>query len=120
MGTARGIAGSMGPELEGIFLSPDIWEATFFVEMGARRHGPEGIDVWEVHLDLEDDWDPDADERFGEIHGFLYYNGTIAPSRLRLLDDDLFSGGSVPAAQEDGAQIKGGFTITTRNPERGD
>jgi hypothetical protein len=69
---SRGIAGSDGPELEGVFLCESLEDAEFFVDM-ARG---ERVDVWEVDacgLAVEDG--PD---------GWLVCRTQIPPDRLAL------------------------------------
>lgn len=45
MGAARGIAGSLSPEVAGVFLCTDASEVDFFVRMN-NTGGP--VDVWAV------------------------------------------------------------------------
>ena len=45
MGAARGIAGSMTPEENGVFLCRDEFEARFFIDLN-NTGGP--VDVWVV------------------------------------------------------------------------
>jgi hypothetical protein len=82
-----GIAGSVGPEAERVFLARDPEEAEWFVEMGRRHHT--AIDVWEVTLlddfDLEE---PPTDGPYEEIDGFLCTTEPIPAERLRLLHRD--------------------------------
>jgi len=121
MGGTPGIAGSPRPELEGIFLTRDLFEAEFFCRMAADRL-PDGIDVWEVRLDLdgEDAWGAGRDERFAQQHGYLYFKGAIEPSRLRLVDDSARAAAATARDEHpEGAQIEGGFTITTRKLDGG-
>jgi hypothetical protein len=47
MGLARGIAGSLVPESEAIFLCNSVEEAEFFVEMAQG----EGVDIWAVEAE---------------------------------------------------------------------
>jgi hypothetical protein len=49
MGAAPGIAGSRGPEEQGIFLVTDAWDVEWFAQMGLEA-GHASIDVWRVSL----------------------------------------------------------------------
>jgi hypothetical protein len=47
--TGSGIAGSRGPEAEGVFLCADLEGAEWFAQVGRRRG--EAVDIWAVRLD---------------------------------------------------------------------
>jgi hypothetical protein len=97
MGPAPGIAGSLTPEREGVFLCLDRSEVDSFVEMAVRR-GAHDLDIWQVSLDVDLDvdfeadrdspWVLPADGSFSEDNGYLYYRRSIPPERLRLLEPD--------------------------------
>jgi hypothetical protein len=75
MQAAPGIAGSIEPEQDGIFLCRDRFDADFFVSVN-NTGGP--VDVWEVE-DVDDALLVPAPE------GWSYLPEPIAPTRLRLL-----------------------------------
>jgi len=76
MGAAPGIAGSMVPEEEGVYLCRDEFEARFFVELN-NTGGP--VDVWVVTGIAE-----------GELvtggSGFCYFPAPISPAQVTLAD----------------------------------
>lgn len=74
MGSFRGIAGSVRPEMDGVFLCRDEGEAEFFCRMNADG-GP--VDVWAVEGIDEADL-VEAPE------GFVYLPTPIPPDRLSL------------------------------------
>lgn len=76
MGVAPGIAGSRGPEEEGVFLCLDESEAGFFVRMN-NTGGP--VDVWAVE-------GIDEQQLIATGSGFSYFPDRIARRRLTLLD----------------------------------
>ena len=78
MGAARGIAGSIAPEVEGCFLAADERDADYFVRMN-NTGGP--VDVWEVSG--VDDGD------LLEFSGYAYLPARIPRGRLRLARTDL-------------------------------
>ncbi len=83
-----GIAGSLAPEQNGIFLARDRFEADFFVQMGKRRF--DAVDVWKVTLDDDgSDGLLGADEAAVEFDGFLCWMQAIPPSWLRVAERDL-------------------------------
>lgn len=47
--TGSGIAGSHGPEADGVFLCADLESAEWFAQMGSR-HG-DAVDIWAARLD---------------------------------------------------------------------
>jgi hypothetical protein len=80
MGAARGIAGSTGPEEDGIFLSYEA-EVDFFVGMnntGSR------VDVWAV-----DGIDRSELVESSDGSGFMYLPATIPPGQLTLVRTDI-------------------------------
>jgi hypothetical protein len=84
MGTPRGVAGSDSPEVEGVFLARNWFEAKWFVRLSRSNH--ERVDIWEVRL--SDDFDvyepPPAHVPYAELDGFLYSTRAIGPDRVRL------------------------------------
>ena len=81
-----GIAGSVTPEQEGVFLARHPDEAAFFVSMGELRFP--ALDVWEVNLDEDLPYDlPHGHPLAREFDGFLCWMGPIPPSRLRLIQE---------------------------------
>lgn len=76
MGAAPGIAGSSAPEVDGVFLCADEFEAGFFVRMN-NTGGP--VDVWAV---------TGIDERdLAESgSGFRYYPAKIPPGQVALVE----------------------------------
>jgi hypothetical protein len=76
MGAARGIAGSMAPEAEGVFLCADDFEAGFFVQMN-NTGGP--VDIWAV---------AGIEERqlIESGNGFSYCPAPIPPSQVALIE----------------------------------
>ena len=84
MTAARGIAGSIRPEVDGCYLCRDRFDADWFVSMN-NTGGP--VDIWGVD---GVEW---ADLLDGGS-GFFYLPGTIPPKRLTLLERDL-EGGSL-------------------------
>lgn len=76
MGAARGIAGSMTPEENGVFLCRDEFEARFFVDLN-NTGGP--VDVWVVT----------GVEESGLVtggSGFCYFPAPIPPAQVTLAD----------------------------------
>jgi hypothetical protein len=83
--TASGIAGSRGPEAEGVFLCADLESAEWFARMGARNG--QAVDIWEVRLD--ETWligDPGASG--GDDDGWMICPEPIPPHRLNLVSRD--------------------------------
>ena len=77
-----GIAGSLGPEAEGVFLCCDIDSAEWFAQMGQQRG--HRVDIWAVSLDAQ--WligDPGAGG--GGDDTWMICSEPIAPSRLKLV-----------------------------------
>lgn len=74
MGAAPGIAGSLTPEEEGVFLCRDEFEADFFVRIN-NSGGP--VDVWAVAGIKED-------ELITAGYGFGYFPARIPPSQVTL------------------------------------
>lgn len=76
MGAARGIAGSMTAEENGVFLCRDEFEARFFIDLN-NTGGP--VDVWVVTGVAE-----------GELvtggSGFCYFPAPISPAQVTLAD----------------------------------
>jgi hypothetical protein len=76
MGAARGIAGSMTPEENGVFLCRDEFEARFFTGLN-NTGGP--VDVWVVT----------GVEESGLVtggSGFCYFPAAISPAQVTLAD----------------------------------
>jgi hypothetical protein len=76
MGVARGIAGSLGPEVSGCFLCTEEFEVEFFTEIN-NTGGP--VDVWEVS-------GIDRFDLMESPNGYFFYPGTIAASQVRLIE----------------------------------
>lgn len=69
---ASGIAGSIRPEIDGVFLCADRWEADWFVRL--NNTGGE-VDVWAVEGIA-------ADQLLDAGSGFFYFPGTISPAAV--------------------------------------
>lgn len=83
-----GIAGSLIPEQQGVFLARDMHEAAFFVRMGSRRFA--ALDIWEVTLEDEPSGNlKDPDELGREFDGYLCWMRAIPPAQLRLVKRDI-------------------------------
>src|SRR5437588_13046288 len=82
MGAARGIAGSVRPEVEGIFLEGSLDGAWWFANFPAQREPLMLVDVWEVQGPLELVDDPAGS-------GYSFFPGAIRPERLLLVEADL-------------------------------
>ncbi|OAA26487.1 hypothetical protein UG55_1016152 [Frankia sp. EI5c] len=82
MGSARGIAGSRGPEVAGVFLCRDEFEADWFVRLN-NTGGP--VDVWEVDGTSFDDLEESP-------NGYVYLPHPIPAGRLTLTRRDLLPG----------------------------
>jgi hypothetical protein len=74
MAAAPGIAGSSRPEIDGVFLCRDEFEAAWFVGMN-NTGGP--VDVWTVT-------GVQADQLVDAGNGFEYFPGRIPPSQVAL------------------------------------
>ena len=84
MSGALGIAGSVAPEVAGVFLADCEDEVKFFVRMNSSG-GP--VDVWRVDgIELS--------SLLESPEGFSYYPGTIGVERVTLVQ----AGVSLPAA----------------------
>jgi hypothetical protein len=79
MGAARGIAGSTAPEIDGVFVCRDRFDADFFVRIN-NTGGP--VDVWQIDGVEESELCQSDD-------GFAYLPSRIAPHRLTLRESDL-------------------------------
>ena len=79
MSATPGIAGSRRPEVEGVFLSPDHFTATFFVRIN-NTGGP--VDIWAV-----DNVDPVDLIEAGSGYSYVPYR--IDPHQLVLQDEKL-------------------------------
>jgi len=79
MDLSRGIAGSTGPEQEGVFLCQHVVDVEYFVSMN-NTGGP--VDVWSIEgiedLELLDNGD-----------GYFYFPGVIPPELLTLVHIDI-------------------------------
>jgi hypothetical protein len=75
MGAASGIAGSRGPEEEGVFLCRDEFDAGFFVRLN-NTGGP--VDVWAVD-------EIDEQQLITTGSGFSYFPDRIPRRQLTLL-----------------------------------
>ena len=74
--SADGIAGSTGPEVEGVFLGEHVWDGYWYASFGHHA----SVDIWEVHaegLSLQEDNE-------GWICGVV-----IPPERLKLIESDV-------------------------------
>jgi hypothetical protein len=82
--TNWGIANSQAPEVDGVFLCRDRFEADWFVQMGGSDG--DAIDVWRVTLDYEFDVEePPADVPFAESpEGYLFHTRPIPADRIEL------------------------------------
>jgi hypothetical protein len=84
-----GIAGSLAPEQDGVFLSRDRFEAQFFIDMGKRRF--DALDVWEVTIDADSTLDLEqSNDRIREFDGLRVLDashppGPATPGRARPL-----------------------------------
>ncbi|MEU4562729.1 hypothetical protein AB0F72_30495 [Actinoplanes sp. NPDC023936] len=79
MGAAPGIAGSRRPEVEGVFLCAERWEADWFIRLN-NTGGP--VDIWAVEgveLDLLQT----------SPEGFRYFPGKIDARQVQLVEQDL-------------------------------
>jgi hypothetical protein len=76
MGAAPGIAGSTRPEVPGIFLCPDRFEADWFAQMNNTGGA---VDIWAVDGIDHDDLIPGGS-------GFSYVSTAIPASQLTLLE----------------------------------
>jgi hypothetical protein len=85
MGAAPGIAGSLTPEAEGIFLCTDESEAQFFTRIN-NTGGP--VDIWAVT-------GIDQRQMIDAGSGFSYYPATIPASQINLVAEP-------PARQQPG------------------
>lgn len=79
MGTARGIAGSASPEVDGIFLCRGDFDVEFFIRL---NNTATAVDVWDV-----DGVDPHALIDNGS--GFAYVPHRIDAGSLTLLRRDI-------------------------------
>ena len=79
MGVAPGIAGSLVPEQDGVFLAPDPETTDYFVEMN-NTGGP--VDVWEVR-------GIDPAELVTSQEGYEFLPSVVPRERLRLLREDI-------------------------------
>ena len=76
MGAARGIAGSMTPEENGVFLCRDEFEARFFIDLN-NTGGP--VDVWVVTGVADSGLVTGGS-------GFCYFPALISPAQITLAD----------------------------------
>ncbi|KPM55168.1 hypothetical protein ACG83_14630 [Frankia sp. R43] len=74
MGAARGIAGSRGPEVAGVFLCTDEFQVDFFLRIN-NTGGP--VDVWSVRFDTPPDLETSPE-------GFCYLPQRVPPEMLTL------------------------------------
>lgn len=79
MAASPGIAGSLRPEVAGVFLCRDQFEVDWFVRMN-NTCGP--VDVWSVD-------GVDAEALIDNGSGYHYVDAPIPPGRLTLLRRDL-------------------------------
>lgn len=79
MGPARGIAGGRGPEIEGVFICRNEFEAEWFADMN-NTGGP--VDVWAIE-------GVNDDELIEAPHGYCYVSRPISPDRLTLVRRDV-------------------------------
>ena len=76
MGAARGIAGSLTPEENGVFLCRDEFEARFFTDLN-NTGGP--VDVWVVTGVADSGLVTGGS-------GFCYFPAPISPAQVTLAD----------------------------------
>src|SRR5262245_792377 len=74
MGDQLGIAGSIEPEVEGIYLCEDEESAWWFATFPGHREPPLLVDVWEV--------DATGFELVEGPEGYSYYSGRIPLERV--------------------------------------
>ena len=78
MGAARGIAGSVRPEVDGVFVCRDEFEAEFFIGFDATELP---VDVWVVE-------GVDESDLVQSTEGFEYLPASIPAARVSLLRRD--------------------------------
>jgi hypothetical protein len=81
MGRVPGIAGAPRPEVAGIYICDDEWEAEYFAEMGTSHHHA-AVDVWEVSIESDSDLVED------EAGGYRYMPAPIPRGKIRLVRED--------------------------------
>lgn len=87
--TGCGIAGSRGPETDGVFLCADFESAEWFAQMGSRRG--DAVDIWAVRLDGT--WligDPGASGGGDDV--WMICPEPIPPTQLELVRPDRSAG----------------------------
>jgi hypothetical protein len=92
MGAAPGIAGSRRPEVEGVFLCAERWDADWFVRLN-NTGGP--VDIWAVE-------GVESSRLRLSPEGFSYFPAKIDVRQLQLLEKDLDetrNGGGAPASR---------------------
>ena len=87
MGDRPGIAGSIEPEGDCVFLARDGDEVDFLIRIGRNHH--DALDVWEVTL--PHDFDPHEDlpegGPYAEEDGFLFTRERLHADHVRLLTE---------------------------------
>ena len=79
MSDAPGIAGSRGPEVDGVFLCVDKVEADYFMLLN-NTGGP--VDVWQVD-------GVDVGQLLDAGSGYLYLPRPVRPASVRLIDSGI-------------------------------
>jgi hypothetical protein len=99
-----GIAGSLAPEQQGVFLARDRSEADFFIRMGDGRFA--ALDLWEVTFDNPGPGGVAVSEsHFREFDGFLCWMAAIPPSWLRLAERDVIPAHTEPTTDDGSAMV---------------
>lgn len=91
MGTVPGIAGSLEPEVEGIFLALGAYECRHFASLS---NSGDPIDIWQVYgINL--------DALRTSHNGYLFFPGAIGPDRLSLVATDIARGDAFNLPDQD-------------------
>lgn len=106
MGGARGVAGSARPEVDGVFLCRDEFEADFFCGLHADD-GP--MDVWAVD-------GVEAADLVQAPEGFVYLPRPVPPDRLTLWRSE-HRPAPLPGVDGGGSAYGSSLTITLGDGE---
>jgi len=79
MASARGIAGSHRPEVDGVFLCAEEFTVDFFVRM---NNTGDAVDVWQVN-------GVDPSKLLDNGNGFEYLPERVSPDQLELIRTDV-------------------------------